>query len=118
MEQQVVRAARARQRGERRVTVGRELTKQFEQVHTLACDALPAWLDADDQRLRGEFALVLHPQPHAQPADDGMALLKLLLDELPVKTAVRIAAQASGAPRNALYEAALRLRRPGGGSSD
>ena len=104
--------------GSRPLTVGRELTKQFEQVHTLACDALPAWLDADDQRLRGEFALVLHPQPHAQPADDGMALLKLLLDELPVKTAVRIAAQASGAPRNALYEAALRLRGPGGGSSD
>lgn len=100
--------------GGRRVTVGRELTKQFEQVQTLACEALAGWLAADATRTRGEFALVLHPQSQARPADDGLALLELLLPELPVKTAVRIAAQASGASRNALYEAALRLR----GASD
>ncbi len=98
--------------GARPVTVGRELTKQFEQVHTGPCEALGGWLAADAQRLRGEFALVLHPWPQAQPADDGLALLELLLEELPVKSAVRIAAQASGASRNALYEAALRLRPP------
>ena len=96
--------------GSRPLTVGRELTKQFEQVHTLACEELPAWLAADAQRSRGEFALVLHPWSQAQARDDGQALLALLLEELPVKTAVRIAAQASGASRNALYEAALKLR--------
>ncbi len=100
--------------GERRVTIGRELTKQFEQVQTLACRDLVDWLAADAARSRGEFALVLHPQPAPEGGDDGMALLKLLLPELPVKTAVRIAAQASGAPRNALYEAALRLRQAEG----
>jgi len=99
--------------GERLVTVGRELTKQFEQVHTLSCAALPDWLAADPQRCRGEFALVLHPQSDARPPDTGQALLVLLLEELPLKTAVRIAAQASGAPRNALYEAALALRAGG-----
>ena len=96
--------------GARPVTVGRELTKQFEQVETVTCDGLAAWLAADAQRQRGEFALVLHPWAAAAPADDGQALLALLLQELPVKTAVRIAAQASGASRNALYEVALRLR--------
>ena len=65
---------------------------------------------------RGEFALVLHPQPDARPPDAGHALLALLLEELPLKTAVRIAAQASGAPRNALYEAALALRSGGLGT--
>lgn len=97
--------------GERPVTVGRELTKQFEQVQTLACQDLAGWLAADASRSRGEFALVLHPQPAARARDDGLELLALLLPELPVKTAVRIAAQASGASRNALYEAALRLRQ-------
>ncbi|MEY4711323.1 MAG: hypothetical protein RIS88_773 [Pseudomonadota bacterium] len=97
--------------GERPVTVARELTKQFEQVQTLACQDLAGWLATDASRSRGEFALVLHPQPAARARDDGLALLALLLPELPVKTAVRIAAQASGAPRNALYEAALRLRQ-------
>ncbi len=100
--------------GPRRVTVGRELTKQFEQVQTLACQDLVGWLAADAARTRGEFALVLHPQPAARPQDDGLRLLELLLPELPVKTAVRIAAQASGAPRNDLYEAALRLRQAQG----
>jgi 16S rRNA (cytidine1402-2'-O)-methyltransferase len=36
-----------------------------------------------------------------------------LLAELPLKTAVRIAAEASGASRNALYEAALKLKEAG-----
>ena len=97
--------------GPRPLTVGRELTKQFEQVETLACADFPDWLAADAQRSRGEFALVLHPWAQAKPENEGEALLALLLEELPVKAAVRIAAQASGAPRNALYEAALRMRK-------
>ncbi len=96
--------------GQRPVTIGRELTKQFEQVETVACESFAGWLAADAQRSRGEFALVLHPWAQARPADSGEALLRLLLKELPVKTAVRIAAEATGGSRNALYEAALRLR--------
>jgi 16S rRNA (cytidine1402-2'-O)-methyltransferase len=98
--------------GERRVTVGRELTKQFEEIATVAAAALPEWFAAGRDRTRGEFALVLHPKPVA--ADDGHAeaerVLRLLLAELPLKSAVRLAAEISGAPRNALYDTALRLR--------
>lgn len=96
--------------GARRVTVGRELTKQFEQVATLTCAELPAWLAADAQRTRGEFALVLHGVAQAQAADDGERVLRLLLPELPVKTAVKLAAEITGGSRNALYELALRLK--------
>jgi 16S rRNA (cytidine1402-2'-O)-methyltransferase len=96
--------------GGRLVTVGRELTKQFEEVATLACQDLPAWLAADAQRTRGEFALVLHAAPQAPQADDGLRVLELLLKELPVKTAVKLAAEISGGSRNELYEAALRLK--------
>jgi 16S rRNA (cytidine1402-2'-O)-methyltransferase len=96
--------------GERGLTVGRELTKQFEELATLRCDAFAAWLKAEPSRTRGEFALVLHAQ--AQQRDDGQALrvLKLLLEEVPVKTAVRLAAEITGAPRNELYQAALALK--------
>ena len=97
--------------GERRVTVGRELTKQFEEIDTVAADALAAWLAASPQRTRGEFALVLHPAGRqTDAAHDGERVLRLLLAELPVKSAVRLAADISGAPRNALYELALQLR--------
>ena len=99
--------------GERRVTIGRELTKQFEEIATVEAAALPGWFAAGRDRTRGEFALVLHPL--ASSADDGAegerVLGLLLATELPLKTAVRVAAEISGAPRNALYETALRLRK-------
>ncbi len=96
--------------GERSLTVARELTKQFEQIATLPANALTAWLDADPNRLRGEFVLVLHPGPAAQ-SDGGLRVLRLLLAELPVKTAVKLAAEITGEPRNALYDAALAMKR-------
>ena len=97
--------------GERLVTVGRELTKQFEEIATLPAKELSAWFAADSNRLRGEFALVLHPLP-AQAAD-GLQdrVLRLLLPELPLKTAVKLAAEITGQSRNALYELALEIKR-------
>jgi 16S rRNA (cytidine1402-2'-O)-methyltransferase len=100
--------------GARPVTVGRELTKQFEEVATLACAELPAWLAADSQRTRGEFALVLHAAPQAPQGNEGERVLALLLAELPVKSAVRLAAEITGSPRNDLYDMALRLKRSTG----
>lgn len=97
--------------GARPITVGRELTKQFEEVATLACEQFPAWLAADSQRTRGEFSLVLHAAPTAQAPDDSQRVLRLLLAELPLKTAVRLAAELTGAGRNDLYDAALRLKQ-------
>jgi 16S rRNA (cytidine1402-2'-O)-methyltransferase len=100
--------------GERQLTVGRELTKQFEQIATLRCEAFPAWLQADPDRQRGEFALVLHAVRAETSNDEPLRVLRLLVAELPVKTAVRLAAEITGAPRNALYQAALAMRAEGG----
>ncbi|WP_254789838.1 16S rRNA (cytidine(1402)-2'-O)-methyltransferase [Variovorax sp. OV329] len=102
--------------GERRVTLGRELTKQFEEIETVPAAQLSEWLAAKEQRTRGEFALVLHPSASRDgTADEGERVLRLLLPELPVKTAVRLAAEISGAPRNALYERALQLKEADAG---
>ncbi|MFO1246313.1 MAG: 16S rRNA (cytidine(1402)-2'-O)-methyltransferase [Ramlibacter sp.] len=96
---------------DRPVTLAREITKQFEEIATLTCAVLPAWLAADAQRSRGEFAVVLHAVPVAAAADDGERVLALLLKELPLKTAVKLAADITGGSRNALYESALQLRK-------
>ena len=96
--------------GSRLLTVGRELTKQFEEIATVAAHNFSAWLAANSQRTRGEFVLVLHPAVQVQPKDDGGRVLQLLLDQLPLKTAVKLAADITGAPRNDLYETALRLK--------
>jgi 16S rRNA (cytidine1402-2'-O)-methyltransferase len=96
--------------GSRPVTLGRELTKQFEQIATLNCAGLPDWLAADPQRSRGEFALLLHAAAEAPRGDDGIRVLSLLLKELPLKTAVKLAVEITRAPRNELYEAAVRMK--------
>lgn len=96
--------------GSRPLTVGRELTKQFEDIITLAAESFPAWLAQDANRTRGEFVLVLHPAPLVADRGPDTRVLKLLLAELPLKTAVKLAAEITGEPRNALYELALTLK--------
>ena len=98
---------------ERTVTVCRELTKQFETVASMPASALPGWFAADANRSRGEFALVVHAQVAVsadaeRPAFD--ATLRTLLAELPLKQAVALTAELSGAARNAVYERALALK--------
>ena len=94
--------------GARMLTVGRELTKQFEDVALLPASDFSDWLKAAPQRSKGEFALVLHPMPQENTGlGEAERVLDLLLLELPVKTAVKLAADISGAPRNRLYELAL-----------
>lgn len=98
--------------GNRSLTVGREMTKQFEEIASMPAQAFIGWLSASAQRGKGEFALVLHAlaQQLDRMAEAGR-VLDLLLAELPVKTAVKLAADISGAPRNALYALAL-LKKP------
>ena len=96
--------------GERPVTVARELTKQFEEIATVSASALTAWLAEQPNRLRGEFVLVVHPAKVAQESGQDARVLKLLLAELPLKTAVKLAAEITGEHRNALYEQALALK--------
>jgi len=98
---------------ERIVTLGRELTKQFETVVTLAAGELAAWLAGDANRARGEFVLVLHgltSDPVAAGEGDHDALLAPLLRALPLKQAVALAMEIGGAPRNVLYARALILK--------
>jgi 16S rRNA (cytidine1402-2'-O)-methyltransferase len=106
--------------GTRQITVGRELTKQFESVVTMQASDLPAWLAEKTDNARGEFALVVHPQPMLDKASSSAAeeaistsatvLLTRLLQELPLKTAVQVAVDLSGLPKNSLYDQALKLK--------
>jgi len=95
---------------ERPVTLARELTKQFEQITTLPAHQAAAWLQEDPQRCRGEFVVVLHPVASSNDAEAGLRVLDRLLQELPLKSAVRLAADITGVPRNQLYEAALQRK--------
>jgi 16S rRNA (cytidine1402-2'-O)-methyltransferase len=97
--------------GERRITLGRELTKQFEQIETVTAQDLPAWLAEKPERQRGEFVLVLHDAPVVPAKGEGLRILQLLLPELPLKTAVKLTAEITGESKNQLYDQALNLKK-------
>lgn len=107
--------ALARTFGDRRVTLARELTKQFESVHTAQASDLPAWLASAAHHQRGEFVVVVHARAlHTEAADEQaipptvQALLRRLLEEgLPVKSAAQVAADHYGLARKPLYQWAL-----------
>lgn len=98
---------------ERRLTIARELTKTFETFHRCQLGDALAWLQADPNQQRGEFVLLVEAAPaiEAGPiSDEAERTLKLLLAELPLKQAVKLAADISGAKKNALYDHALKLQ--------
>ena len=103
--------------GARTLVVARELTKIFETIARVPLAEASAWIDADVDRQRGEFVLIVDTP--AATADAPAALspdierwLTALLDELPPARAVRVAAAASGVARDALYARALVLKPP------
>ena len=103
--------------GGREIVVARELTKKFETIARLPLAEAAAWLDADPNRRRGEFVLVVDiPQETegsaaAPESMDVDALLRALAEELPPTRAARVASAATGLGRDALY-AKIRALKP------
>jgi 16S rRNA (cytidine1402-2'-O)-methyltransferase len=98
--------------GEREILVARELTKLHEEIAAMPLAAAGAWLAADANRGRGEFVLVVHGAVPAEDLDgEAVRVLDLLLAELPLKTAAKLAAEITGAARNALYAHTLTRRQ-------
>ena len=69
-----------------------------------------AWVEADRDRARGEFVLVVEGREPQGSAHDPRAVLAALLAELPLKQAVALAAKITGERRNALYAMALDMK--------
>jgi 16S rRNA (cytidine1402-2'-O)-methyltransferase len=99
--------------GERQIVLAREITKLFETLHACALCKAEAWLQSDSNNQRGEFVLLVSgatPQPGLSM--EALSTLSQLLDELPLKQAVRLAASITGASRNELYQRALQIKNP------
>ncbi|BEV18016.1 16S rRNA (cytidine(1402)-2'-O)-methyltransferase [Herbaspirillum sp. DW155] len=98
----------------RQIVLARELTKLFEHIHRCPLGEALAWLEQDPNRQRGEFVVLLEgAQPVEGEDAEGERVLRILLEELPVKQAAALAAQITGQKKNALYERALQIRQGG-----
>ena len=99
--------------GERKIVLAREITKLFETIHACALRDAEAWLQSDSNNQRGEFVvLVSGAEPHSGLSMETLGTLTQLLEELPLKQAVQLAAKITGASRNELYQQALRIKNP------
>ncbi len=99
---------------ERKVVLARELTKMFEQIYRGNLAGLQAWINADPMHQKGEFVLMLAGHEKEESSDEQSvaveSLVKILVDELPVKQAASLAAKITGKKKNELYKLAMSLK--------
>jgi len=99
---------------ERRITFARELTKTFETIYSCSLAEAQIWLEADTNQQRGEFVLLVEAatvKDAEELPEDAVRVLKLLLAELPLKQAVKLATEITHEKKNVLYEFALQLKQ-------
>lgn len=99
----------------RKLTLARELTKTFETILSGTAAELSDILQQDSNQQKGEFVLVLAPvekkDSHEAVEAEHVELLALLLEELPLKKAVTLAAKITGERKNQLYDLALKMSK-------
>jgi 16S rRNA (cytidine1402-2'-O)-methyltransferase len=98
---------------ERRITIAREITKTFETIYSCALQDAEAWIKADTNQQRGEFVLLVEAaavKDAEEISEETVRVLKLLLADLPLKQAVKLATDITNEKKNVLYEFALSLK--------
>lgn len=94
---------------DRYVVLAREITKTWESIHGAPVAELLAWVQADENRRKGEMVLIVEghkADEEALPAE-ALRTLVLLQKELPLKKAAALAAEIHGVKKNSLYRHAL-----------
>lgn len=96
---------------QRRVGFAREISKTFETIRRLPLCELIDWVQADENQRKGEIVLVLEGNTEDE-SDAGRidAYLSILLAELPLKQAVKLAVKLTGEHKNDVYKRALALK--------
>ncbi|HYE36031.1 16S rRNA (cytidine(1402)-2'-O)-methyltransferase [Methylocaldum sp.] len=97
----------------RRLVIARELTKLFETIVDTRVGEALLLLEGNPDMRKGEFVLVLEGAADGGQAEgltvEEMRVLRILLEECSVKTAVSLAVKITGARRETVYRTALRL---------
>ncbi|MBY8071148.1 16S rRNA (cytidine(1402)-2'-O)-methyltransferase [Vibrio fluvialis] len=92
---------------EREVVLARELTKTFETIQGMPLGELIEWIEADDNRKRGEMVLLIHGyRDNAEDVlpEEALRTLGILTKELPLKKAAAMTAEIYNLKKNALYK--------------
>ena len=101
---------------ERRLTLAREITKTFETFLSGTVSEIQTALQADNDQIRGEMVLILHParrEKHDGLPEAAQHIMNILAAELPIKQAAELAAKITGESKKALYDLALARKDKG-----
>ena len=96
------------------IVIAKELTKLHERFMRGTALELAIVLTDDDKLQKGEFVVLIdnrREQSSSEQEDSQEQLLKALLTELPLKKAVKIVVETTGAKKNAIYQKALEFNR-------
>nr|WP_241085203.1 16S rRNA (cytidine(1402)-2'-O)-methyltransferase [Candidatus Vondammii sp. HM_W22] len=96
----------------RQCVLARELTKLHETIIQCTLGELCRLLENDPDQRKGEFVILIAgaTQDDELLSPEALRILKLLVDELPVKKAAALTARITGEKKNRLYQQALILR--------
>jgi 16S rRNA (cytidine1402-2'-O)-methyltransferase len=90
--------------GNRRIFIGRELTKHFEETAVIRLAEANAWLDASAYHEKGEFVFVVEGAETETPAMvEAQRIVRVLAEELPASQASKLAAKITGHKKSELY---------------
>ena len=92
------------------IVLAKELTKTFERFISGNSRVVKTWLNAEVGHSKGEFVLIIPPRPQQAQLNQAVQLLTVLLKEIPLKQAVKIAAQLTKEHKNELYKLALNIQ--------
>ncbi|ABQ57197.1 TPA: 16S rRNA (cytidine(1402)-2'-O)-methyltransferase [Legionella pneumophila] len=92
------------------LVLAKEITKTFERFVSGKIKEIKDWLLSEPGHIKGEFVLIFPPRSTNKDLNSHEELLKILLEELPLKQAVAIACRLTNANKNQLYEEALKLK--------
>ena len=95
--------------GERRAVVVKELTKLYEYVERDTLDGLSRLVATDERFKKGEYVVLVAGSERDEDAEwqHAVAVMDVLLSELSVKQASKLAAQITGVSKKRLYQRAI-----------
>lgn len=100
--------------GDNRIVVAKELTKAYERFLSGTPMEILTIMQQEPALTKGEFVVLIdNPVTVSEKvlSDEDIEILKLLLEELPLKKAVQLSARISGKKKNDIYQQALELNK-------
>lgn len=99
---------------DRQMVIAREITKLHETIVKDSLENMLQRVTADENMRRGEFVVIVAGatanKQDMTVSDEQMRVLRVLLQECSIKSAVNLAVEITGGRKKALYQAALEMQ--------